>query len=360
MAKVKAQTASTIKAILNDPYFPEKVREASPDLLLQWIHDVGLEDAGEIVAFATIQQIEQIFDTDLWRQSKAGADETFDSELFAVWLEVLCEIGFEKAAKKVLEMDEDFLVMAFCEIAWVVDADWLAGCCEDDPHVEKIIESKLTYEIDSFIIFGKKEQAWDNFISLIAALDSENHTFLYRVLGRCSDIFVQDVGDDIFDVFSSEEQLIDDVSYEREKRRESKGFVTPSAARAFLKLCDLDITTEDLLTPKSISKRASLVLPVDHGGKDAVAQIPIGRFSRVKRVFEMYPDSYGLFLEQLGYLSNTLMSGWTWKNEEQRPGRATEIVLEVCEEGLSASNEEFESFVKTFRIGWPHWCQRCP
>jgi hypothetical protein len=356
MSRLKKVHPSIIQSLLNDPLLPAKVREASAEKLVKWIDEIGLEDAGEIVAFASVQQLAEVFDTDLWKAKETGSDETFDPERFGIWLEILCEMGFEKASHKISEMDEDFLVMAFCELAWVVDSDWLAERCEVDRRIEKIMESKLTLEVDSFVIFGRREHSWDVFVSLLLELDSRQHSFLYRILGRCFDIFAQDMEDedDLYDLFSSEEQLIDDVAYAREKRREEKGFVAPSTARSFLKLCEMDLSTEDLVTPKTLMRPTFQETPKTIHPGNAIANVPPGKFSRVRTIFEQNPKKHELLIEQLNYLANTLMSGWTWENEDRRPGRALEIVFEVCEEGLK-SGETFKSFPRTFRIGWLSW-----
>ena len=44
------------------------------------IDHVGLEDAGELVALATTDQLRRIFDDDLWHAPAPGKDETFDGE----------------------------------------------------------------------------------------------------------------------------------------------------------------------------------------------------------------------------------------------------------------------------------------
>ncbi|MBN2574866.1 MAG: UTP--glucose-1-phosphate uridylyltransferase [Deltaproteobacteria bacterium] len=53
------------------------------------IDHVGLEDAGEIVALATTEQIRRILDDDLWRSEGPGQDESFAADRFALWLEIM-------------------------------------------------------------------------------------------------------------------------------------------------------------------------------------------------------------------------------------------------------------------------------
>ena len=73
--------------------------------------------------------------------------------------------------------------------------------------------------------------------------------------------------------------------------------------------------------------------------------------SSLQFIFEKYPRQNNLFMEQINFLANILMSGWDWQSEERRPGRALELVLEICEEGLK-NTKDFSSFPMSFRIGW--------
>ncbi len=356
MSEIKAKSSiPLIKVLLNDPLLPERVRNASAAELVLWINEIGLEDSGEIIAFANTKQIEAIFEEDLWKSNRAGADEKFDADRFGTWLEILSEIGLDKAIEKIIEMDEEFLVMAFSTLAWVAETDWLEENCEASPQIEKIIESRLTFEIDNYILFSKTEQSWDVFISLITAMDIQYHSFLYGILDRCFNFLTQEATteDALYEILSDEVQLVDDVAYEREKRRESQGFVTPATARSFLKLCDMSLDIEDFVTPKNLLlKKLSSSDEVAKGNSKNIISSSHTRFKNIYAIYEKYPKQNNLFMEQINFLANTLMSGWDWKSEERRPGRALEIVLEICEEGLKDSSEEFSSFPRSFRLGW--------
>ena len=316
---------------------------------------------GEIIAFAEVKQIEALFDTDLWQARRQGEDETFDAQRFAIWLEILCEIGLQKAVEKIIEMDEDFLVMSFCSLAWVTETEWLTGFCEVDQRLEKIVESKLFHEIDEFIIFDRSEQSWDTFVALLTEIDSRHHSLLCTLLSRCANIFAQDIltEDDLYEVLSSERQLIDDVAYEREKRREALGFVAPATARSFLKLCGMHSDIEDNITPRQLVSQESVSTKTY---KKYTGSSPIltgnSRFKRVLSIFKQQPECHDLYSGQIHYLANLLLSGWDWGREKPRPGRALEIALEVCERGLKQSTEAFSSFPRAFRVGWGAWIHR--
>ena len=79
--------------ILERPGLVAAVRELPGAVLGKLIDRIGLEDAGELVALATTAQLERVFDDDLWRADRAGGDETFQPERFALWLRVMLEAG---------------------------------------------------------------------------------------------------------------------------------------------------------------------------------------------------------------------------------------------------------------------------
>jgi hypothetical protein len=351
------QTPPLLEKLFADPLLPEKIRRASPEKLAKWIEEIGLEDSGEIMAFATVEQIELIFDLDLWKPLSSGGDELFDSDRFGVWLEILCEIGFKKAADKIVELEEDFLTMSFSSLTWVAETDWLGEGCEEDPRLEKLMESKLHFEIDRFTLFSRNEQNWDTFISVLIEMDSHYPNHLHRVLERCASLLENESeSDGLYTILNTDEQLADDVAYEREKRREAQGYVSPANARAYLKLCELEPIQTDHITPKHLLKknRASAIQNEETDRFAIIAHQP-GAYQKIREIFKNNPECGELFTEQLNYLANVLMSGWDWANDQRRPGRALEIALEVCEESLKINTEPFQSFPRTFQLGFKYW-----
>ncbi|MGE0868186.1 MAG: DUF6178 family protein, partial [Kofleriaceae bacterium] len=69
------------------------IRHVPGRVLARVIDHIGLEDASELIALATTDQLEQVFDEDLWRSSRPGRDEQFDAARFVLWLEVMLEAG---------------------------------------------------------------------------------------------------------------------------------------------------------------------------------------------------------------------------------------------------------------------------
>src|SRR3954471_19019175 len=79
--------------ILERPGLVAAVRELPGAVLGKLIDRIGLEDAGELVALASTAQLERVFDDDLWQAERAGGDESFRPERFALWLRVMLEAG---------------------------------------------------------------------------------------------------------------------------------------------------------------------------------------------------------------------------------------------------------------------------
>jgi len=75
------------------PDLAAQIQSLAPPVLARLIGEVGLEDAGELVAFATTEQLARVFDEDLWASARPGEDERFDARRFVTWLEVMLEAG---------------------------------------------------------------------------------------------------------------------------------------------------------------------------------------------------------------------------------------------------------------------------
>jgi Family of unknown function (DUF6178) len=109
--------------ILDTPNLAQVVQNLDPRLLHQLVRHCGLEDCGEIIALATTEQLTRVFDDDLWRSNEAGKEDQFDEDRFGLWLEVLAEVGVASAARKIAEMDFDFVTAAISRHVLVLDQE---------------------------------------------------------------------------------------------------------------------------------------------------------------------------------------------------------------------------------------------
>lgn len=378
------------------------VRELPPSGLARLIDHVGLEDAGEIVALATTEQLEGVFDEDLWRNERPGEDETFDEERFAVWLEILLEAGEEFTADRLASMPEDFVTMAVHRAALVIDIDELAvemaerGEYDDDRDLtEKALESSLYQEIDNYRLIARRHEGWDALVAVLLALDTNHRGLFERILERCAAMaskYIEDNGG-LYEVLSSEEMLDADVAGDREDRRAGQGFVSPSAAKSFLALARMPLRKTDEVDAVTKAYFRDLDRAVKPAPKRTEEGESLGRLVAALEEAEAYaeeperkprpqlegrgspkarneplvrevlatlqstdPKLYGERLEELAYLVNVLVAGCAFEGRRFRPSEAAEAVVAVCslglEESSDASLEEPRSLVRAFRLGF--------
>ncbi len=228
--------------ILERPGLVAAVRELPGAVLGKLIDRIGLEDAGELVALASTAQLERIFDDSLWRADRAGGDETFRPERFALWLRVMLEASEEHLAQRLCELPLDLLVLAVHRLVLVLDMDvleeQLSPGDEEAEAIESALERSVVEEWEEFRLIARDADAWDDVWSALLSLDRDHHDRLREILERCCEISTEYISGQggLFQVLTSEEMLDSDVAAARDDRRVAEGFVSPADARAFLEL----------------------------------------------------------------------------------------------------------------------------
>jgi hypothetical protein len=385
--------------ILETPELARIVQSLEPRVLHRLVRHCGLEDSGAIVALATTEQLERVFDHDLWRNERTGEEERLDADRFALWLEVLAEAGHEVAARRLVEMDFEFVTAALSRHLFVLDAQSMALVhAFDEMDVEEgegaaaadaamaALETSASYELGGYTVVARTPASWDALLGVLVSLDAGHPAFFGRLMARCarySSEYIVDNGG-LYEVLTSEEQVLADAAADRERRREQEGFVAPPQAVAFLKLCrdppPAGVASEgyDPLTAayfRTVGRR-------DHGvdgpsgGARAERETPgpaadpdVARFLATLRETgvllpsappllaeaspsERSPDRlleirprllfvqehaapvYARRMEELGYLANVLMSGCRLDGRRFRPVEAADAVLATCNLGL--------------------------
>ncbi len=242
LARPTASSRHLIAHILEQPSLVAEVRALPPRALAKLIDHVGLEDAGEIVQLATAEQIERVFDEDLWKSDAPGEDEAFDASRFIVWLEILLEAGDRATGRRLAELPDDVVTLAFHRLVVVVDVDELASEVVDNDDdeadaIESALEGALNHEIGSFMIIARQHDGWDAIVNSLVALDEEDHSACTRLLERCAAMSSRESEEHggLYDLLTAEEMLEADAGGDRADRRAREGFVAPSDARAFLR-----------------------------------------------------------------------------------------------------------------------------
>ncbi len=400
--------ARLLQHILEDRSLVAAVRELPAPALGKLIDQIGLEDAGELVALASTEQLERVFDEDLWSSERAGEDPRFDPARFAAWLEVMLEAGEAAVVERLCELPLDFVVLCVQRLVLVIDIDALAAnmseAGEDGDLTEKALESSLNEEWEEFRVIARDLAAWDAVWTSLIALDREHHVVLRQILERCcflSSEFIADNGG-LYEVLTSDEMLESDVRAERDDRRAAQGYVAPSDARAFLELArtgqgvegERDPITRAYfreLVPKyekpvassaGVTRLLRLVQKVDGAQAEAPAtpRLATGTGARGRKLAtrakaarllelalselrERHPAEYAQRLEEMGYLANVLVSGHEQRGRRLRPVDALEAALAACEIGLTQAlgepdlNDAVALLRKTpldrlFRKGW--------
>lgn len=237
------KTRSLLNGLIALPDLAGTIRALPAPAFAALVRKVGVEDAGELLALATTEQLVHAFDEDLFTSERAGEREAMDVGRFVVWLEVLLEAGDERAADRFAALDEDFVAHALGSVLLVLDEDALRdrldGGDEDETRpIDKSLESALTEDIDGYILVAKRHDGWDAVLTLVLALDRDHRALLARLLDRLAgagDRYLEDL-EALSSVLSEGESLAEDVEAAREERRSKQGFVEARSARAFLAL----------------------------------------------------------------------------------------------------------------------------
>ena len=369
-----------LQHIVEDPALVAAVRELPAPVLGTLIDRIGLEDAGELVALASTEQLARVFDEDLWTSERAGEDPRFDPARFATWLEIMLEAGEAAVVQRICELPLDFVILCVQRLVLVIDVDALAApvseAGDDGDLIEKALDSCPYEEWEAFRLIARDATVWDAILTTLLALDREHHDLLRQILERCcllSSEYIADNGG-LYEVLTSDEMLEGDVRADRDDRRAAQGYVAPSDARAFLELARAGQGAEaerDPITrayfrelspryhePASGSAGASRLLrlleKVESAEPDVPAAPRLAARARKRargqelatrggqRVLdaalaelrEQHPAEYARRLEEIGYLANVLISGREQRGRRLRPVDALEVAVATCDLGL--------------------------
>lgn len=372
-----------IERIVHEPQLAASVQALTPRSLGKLIQHIGVEDSGELIALATTEQIEKIFDDDLWTVDRPGEEEQFDVDRFVIWLQVMLEVGERFTAEKLEELPEDLVVLALQRSILVVNVDELQitiGDDEESNRTEKALESSLYEEFDEHMVVARRHDGWDAILTVLLALDAHNPALRRRLLERCcalSEEYIEDNGS-LYDVLTSEQMLEADLAGERDDRRSSEGFVAPAAAASFLNLARLhDPETAATMERDPItqmymrSQRRTTQSPSTKN--EANANITAARtletlieklsgepnqtrdgprlllggnssdhvqhgntlFRRtLENIAERDPNAHGHRLDEIAFLCNVLISGCSISDRAFRPYEAVMATAATCNLGL--------------------------
>lgn len=374
-----AATSTLLSRLIEQPELARTVQALPGPAFSALVRSVGVEDAGELLALATNQQLVDAFDEDLFTSDRPGDRETFDASRFVVWLEVLLEAGDAQAARRFAKLSFDFVVNALSSLVLVFDHDALLdrmAVADAAAHrADQAIERTLSEEIDGYLLLSRVPDGWDAVLSLILALDRDHRALLERVLDRCaqmSSVYLDDLAD-LSTALSPDESLAQDVEAEREARRSRHGYVDPQDARAFLRLAQqplrgADPKQRDPITAAYFREQGqaaadtgkhadpregttalagppaalAALLAVDSQPRAALPAVQADSstsalFAALQRLHEQDPAVFSQRMQELTYLANVLVAGAAPQGHPRdrlRPADAAQAALRTV--GLGA------------------------
>lgn len=374
--------------ILDTPHLARVVPRLPPDVLHRVIQNCGLEDCGALVALATPGQLAAVFDLDLWRPAQPGLDEQFNADRFGLWLEVMMESGATVAAQKLADVDVDLAIAAFAQHVLVFDPAPVSPSAPMDGEEMPAVGTPndgLSCDVGGYLVVARRSDSWDAIVGVLTSLDAEHHAYFHRVMRGCRSLSnsTPEV-DGLDDLLPNEEQVMFDLAFNRERRREQQGYVTPAQARAFLQMSRQVRLGHDTTPPNNPVARAyfraiewttaadadsgSRRLPTASGASSAPAasadavtaivdvlldagilprqpralldgpQSHAPRLARIQAQMQFAGDhdhaAYSMRSQELAYLANTIMAGCSLQARPFTAQEASESAVAVCNLGL--------------------------
>ena len=370
LTRTRPNSTQLLLRILDRPELVAAVRELPAPVLAGLIDQIGLEDAGELVALASSAQIQGVFDRDLWRAAAPGEDEQFRPERFALWLEVMAEGGEAFLVEQLCALPRDLLALAIHRLVLVVDMDALGEQFTEPTayfqRLERALDAPMFEEWEEFRLLARDVRHWDAVWSALVSLDRDHHDVVRALLEHCrtlSSEYAEEQGG-LYEVLTSEEMLEGDVAGEREDRRAAEGFVAPADARAFLELARRGEAPDarDPITrayfrslasaapaepttaaPSDLVQLLEDAAVIEPAPEAPVALLGAGLASERAELVsllraalvELREQDEARFAErlaELGFLANVLVAGS--RDRQPRPVEALEQALATCNIGL--------------------------
>jgi hypothetical protein len=361
-----------------------------------------------LLALATPAQLTAVFDLDLWKPTRAGADEQFDAARFLEWLEVLVDADPVMAAARLASMDAALVVAGLSPHLTVWDPAVFEPTEEPssaDPVLNAGRERGVHAEIGGYLVVARRQDTWDPIVEALSTLAERHPDSFHRVMQDCRRL--SNSGreiDGLDDLLSDAEQVRFDVAAGREERRDRLGFLPPDQARAFLASArhillagepperDLvfaahqrsQMTNETPMRADSESREAQAAEPAADDASAVVTVMEILRgagvladsprlllpgkedeqpainaaLSHYLQHFGKSEDDGGIARHQeLAFLANALMSGCSVQARPFTEREAMDAVAATCNLGLECwpptwrpSREH--DLITVFQVGW--------
>ncbi len=260
-----------VRAMTESAALPAFVQQINPHTLKHLVDDVGLEDAGALIAHVSNQQLVHLLDETLWTGARPGDPDKLSVAELLRWLDLWNGLGKGFVADKLYELGDDFCALAFSRLLVIADFDMAARVLDEH-----------TLAIGRYIVRVRVDDEWDAVQTAVTALWQDYPDYCEAIFARLA--FRHSIlGED-----DTAKVLDADASHAHEQGREESGFVTSVMAGSFLRdlrFADVDAlsleTDYDLMTQDYFRRRASLkeqaaaaARPVDQSEAESEASGP--------------------------------------------------------------------------------------
>jgi hypothetical protein len=157
--------------ILSSPNAQRLVRSFAAESLFQTLKEVGLEDAAELLALASGEQVCALLDLDCWKKDRLETVALLD------WLEALIEAGNRSLGEFLNTVDRDLLVLLLKRFVRV-------GRRDDPEEPEEDEEGPEVFELDEHyrIVFHRRDARSPLVRQLIEALYERDYSYFVTVM----------------------------------------------------------------------------------------------------------------------------------------------------------------------------------
>jgi hypothetical protein len=255
------QLIETVSSSVAAPAF---VRRIDPHTLKSLVDDVGLEDAGALIAHVSNRQLLHLLDETLWTGARPGDPDRLSVAELLRWLDLWNGLGSGFVADKLYELGDDFCALAFSRLLVVSDFDMAPRVLDEHTHA-----------IGRYIIRVRVDDEWDAVQTAVTALWRDYPDYCEAVFARLA------FRHSTLKMFGEDDtaQVLDaDASHAHEQGREESGYVTSVMAGSFLrKLLDADVdeliaeTVYDLQTQEYFRRRSALKQQAERMAADAAS-----------------------------------------------------------------------------------------
>ncbi|MBU1239511.1 hypothetical protein KJ865_07355 [Myxococcota bacterium] len=365
-----------ITFILHDQELVERFGGLKGPELKQLLDHTGFEESAPLMALMTREQLMELAHEDLWNDAGAGLPEELDLNRLHLWFEVLSELGPADAARRLVSMDDEFVILALSKIVHVFDLESLTVGMEydHDPDsralIEKAMESCFALELDRWLLLFGGGYGWESAMEILVHLASFDPYYCEELLERLAWVSQEqrEESGGLHELLTNAEMLEQDVGQTREEARAEAGYISPSQARSFLKYCEVT-PLEVLLSEEDdpVSRSYFRDLRPSPRGEQSIAHLNaifqragLGRHGRAQRALPMADESgslRGVFQElreqnpeihtvrvaELSFLANTLMAGESREGLPYRQQEAVGEALRLVSAGMTHVSEHIRT-----------------